>query len=285
MWYTGGFRIGPEEWQATITEATSDDGILWRDPKNLETDVVPVLQPGTPGIDEEGVETISVLQASDGEYRMYYAGARAVTPNVSYVIGLATSSDGKTWTKRPAPVLSPTLPWEAAFDAGGFEVGGVLEPSVSREGERWRMWYTAFGKEDDGPSYSRMGYAESSDGLAWEKNPEPIFRSSGQSFDAIGVSHTHVIADPVEGYHLFYVGIAGDETLRMGHAWSADGLAWEPNPNNPIVSGVPGEWDAGLVGGPSAVFVDGELRLYYMGTPKPDFSLPVRFAMTTGRCQ
>lgn len=94
-----------------------------------------------------------------------------------------------------------------------------------------------------------------------------------------------MIADPVEGYHLFYVGIAGDETLRMGHAWSADGLAWEPNPNNPIFSGVPGEWDAGLVGGPSAVFVDGELRLYYMGTPKPDFSLPVRFAMTTGRCQ
>jgi hypothetical protein len=99
-----------------------------------------------------------------------------------------------------------------------------------REGDRWRMWYTAFGKEDDGPNYARMGYAESTDGLVWEKHPEPVFRSSGQDFDAIGVSHTHVIADPVEGYHLFYVGIALDETLRMGHAWSADGLTWGQPP-------------------------------------------------------
>jgi beta-fructofuranosidase len=125
MWYTAGYRVGPEDWRASIAEATSDDGLVWNDPKNLETDVVPVLQAGTPGVDEEGVETISVVRAADGEYRMYYAGARAVTPNVAYVIGLATSQDGKVWTKRPAPVLSPTLPWEAAFEVDGVEVGGA----------------------------------------------------------------------------------------------------------------------------------------------------------------
>ena len=37
-------------------------------------------------------------------------------------------------------------------------------------------------------------------------------------------------------------------------------------------------------GGPTALFVDGTLRLYYMGTTNPDFIEPVRFALAEGRC-
>lgn len=111
-----------------------------------------------------------------------------------------------------------------------------------------------------------------------------MFRGQGLGFDEFGVGHTNVVKDPVDGYHLFYVGISADEVLRLGHAWSADGLTWEPNPNNPVIAGEVGAWDEGLVGGPSAVVVDGALRVYYMGTPRSDFSQAVHFALTTADC-
>lgn len=284
MWFTAGHRIGENVWQSSIAHARSDDGILWDDPKDLDEDVLPVLEPGLAGVDATGTETISVLVGDDGMWRMFYSGALSEAPDVSYVIALATSRDGVAWTKHPEPVLTPTLGWEQPFDAGGFEVGGVLEPTVLLEDGRYRMWYTAFGHEGDEPAYARIGHAESDDGLVWTKSETPVFRGANVEFDVLGVSHTNVVKDPIDGYHLFYVGIAANEDLRLGHAWSPDGLDWQPNPANPILSGVPGEWDARLVGGPSALIIDGTLRLYYMGTTVPDFSAPVRFAMTEAVC-
>ena len=288
MWFTGGEQVGDlmtsPMWQPGIVIAESADGILWQDPKNLQSDVVPVLRPGTAGIDETGVETAAVVKNGDDTY-LYYTGDRAVSPSSVHVIGLATSQDGANFQKHPTPVLSATLPWEQPFDAGGFEVGGVLEPSVIIEDGVWRLWYQAFGREGTGLDYSRFGYAESSDGIQWSKRAEPIFRGQLGTFEALGVAHTNVVKDPRGGYHLFYVGIGTDENLRMGHAFSNDGLVWDRNPKNPIIEGVMGSFDAGLAGGPSAVFVGDTIYLFYMGTPKPDFSEPTRFALSIGSCE
>ncbi len=284
MWYSGGRRVGESEWELGIVEASSQDGVLWTDPKDLAMDVVPVLSGGTPGLDEFGTETVSVVRDPGGGYRMYYTGDRGEAPASLHVIGMATSPDGTVWTKHEAPVLTATLPWEQPFDAGGFMVGGVLEPSVIHEDGVWRMWYQGFGHEGEDPAYARFGHATSTDGVVWTKREEPVFRGQGLGFDEFGVGHTNVVKDPVDGYHLFYVGISADEVLRLGHAWSADGLTWEPNPNNPVIAGEVGAWDEGLVGGPSAVIVDGALRVYYMGTPRSDFSQAVHFALTTADC-
>lgn len=288
MWFTGGARItGPTEdplWEAGIVAAESADGVLWEDPKDLTNDVVPVLRPGTAGIDETGVETPAIV-LHEGEYRLYYTGDRSVAPSSVHVIGLASSTDGDSWVKADAPVLTATLPWEQPFDAGGFEVGGVLEPTVMVDEGTWKLWYQGFGQLDGEVSYSRFGYAESLDGLSWEKRDDPIFTGEPDTFEALGVGHTNVVRDPSGGYHLFYVGIGLDEQLRMGHAYSDDGLAWQRNPNNPIIEGVAGEFDAGVVGGPSALFVDGELWLYYMGTGSPDFSQPAYFGLSKGTCE
>ena len=121
--------------------------------------------------------------------------------------------------------------------------------------------------------------------MTWDKRPDPIFTGEPGTFEALGVGHTNVVHDPNGGYHLFYVGIGLDEHLRMGHAYSDDGIVWERDPNNPIFEGVAGEFDAGVTGGPSAVFVDGELWLYYMGTGAPDFSQPTFFALSKGVCE
>ena len=106
----------------------------------------------------------------------------------------------------------------------------MLEPSVLYEDGRWRMWYVGFGHDPEDPddvSYSRIGYAESTDGVTWAKRPEPVLVGGGDGFESLGVSHPNVVADPRGGYHLFYVGIGADEELRMGHAYSTDGIVWE----------------------------------------------------------
>lgn len=60
------------------------------------------------------------------------------------------------------PVIEPDpkLIWEA---------GGVFAPAVIYENNKWRMLYRAYGKD----KISRFGYAESNDGIIWEKNIEP----------------------------------------------------------------------------------------------------------------
>lgn len=293
MWYTAGERLvgddGEPTWRAVIASSTSADGVVWEDTKDLERDVRAQLVGGTEGLDPEGVETFSAVPMDDGSYVAYFSGGLAASPSTDYAIGRATSADGVTWDKRTTPVMTSELAWEQPFDAGGFEVGGVLEPSVIVEDGVWRMWYAGFGRDPDEPddvAYARIGYAESADGITWTKRPDPVFvRDPGVEFEALGVSHPNVVADPRGGYHLFYVGIGVDEDLRMGHAYSVDGFTWERNPANPIIEGVPGEFDAGMVGGPSALFVGDRLELFYMASTKPDFSEPVHFLRTvaTGR--
>jgi predicted GH43/DUF377 family glycosyl hydrolase len=61
---------------------------------------------------------------------------------------------------EPLVKPDPELDWEA---------GGVFSPAVIHENGSWKMLYRAFGKDQ----ISRMGYAESDDGILWRKSKEP----------------------------------------------------------------------------------------------------------------
>jgi predicted GH43/DUF377 family glycosyl hydrolase len=60
------------------------------------------------------------------------------------------------------PLIEPdlSLDWEA---------GGVFAPAVIRENYKWKMLYRAYGAD----KISRLGYAESSDGIKWKKYRKP----------------------------------------------------------------------------------------------------------------
>jgi hypothetical protein len=77
-----------------------------------------------------------------------------------YVIKHAHSSDGLHW-QRPADVcILPRHPMEA-----------FSRPCVIREGEVYKMWYCYRDSHDyrGGNGSYRIGYAESPDGLAWQR--------------------------------------------------------------------------------------------------------------------
>lgn len=287
MWFTTANPTPPANLRSAYAE--SDDGLTWR----LVDDAA--IEPSAGTFDGNGVETVSVVRAG-GELVAYYTGDEPPEGSNRFAIGRATSSDGIAWNKRATPVVAPALAWEQPFcddDACTNRVGGPLEPSVIFDGTTYRMWYAALGALDAIPSF-RVGYATSADGITWERRADPVFTAGpAGAWDEVLVSHTHVIAGPGGGYHLFYFGSSLADHARcdaaggclltpgsIGHAFSEDGVTWTRDPA-PILS--PQGFSAWSVGGPSALIEDGVLKLWYFGTPAAH-SIDLRIAFASAPC-
>jgi predicted GH43/DUF377 family glycosyl hydrolase len=98
----------------------------------------------------------------EGRYRMWYmSGVRWTMedgrPKHYYHIRYAESPDGLNW-KRDGHVCIDFKPGEYA----------IARPSVVRDRGRYRMWFPYRGDR------YKIGYAESSDGLTWERMDEQV---------------------------------------------------------------------------------------------------------------
>ncbi len=129
-------------------------------------DATVVLKPGTGDAwDSAQVSSPSVVRTDNG-YAMYYNGSRTLGDRM---IGMATSTDGITWTKYndPStggefadsdPVLKPT--------AGAWDNVTVHQPSVVISPDGWVMLYRSSSGRDQNMA---LGYATSTDGTHWLK--------------------------------------------------------------------------------------------------------------------
>lgn len=280
LWFTN----ADSRQRTGIARAVGSDGItwtVWRNPVAPDPVMDLVLTAPANGWDAPGLETASVLVGPDGIYRMYYTGNRVPQGSITFAIGLATSPDGITWSRREAPVLEAANAWEKPLcsnpaDPRSCSMGGVLEPSVLYDATArlYRMWYVGLGEPADSFRTYRIGHATSPDGITWTRRPSPVMALGPPgSWDEMWTSHVNVVADPGGGYHMFYFGSRpseyrdGAEMQRgaIGHAFSSDGITWERNPQNPILSPRPGELDAWTLGGPTAVVEPGRIRLWYFG--------------------
>lgn len=277
MWFTN----ANSRQRGGIARAQSADGLVWtvwRDPVRPDPVMDLVLPPPDNDWDSPGLENASVLVGPDGVYRMYYTGNRRPDGSLTFGIGLATSPDGVRWTRHGPPVLEAMHAWEqpACTAPGACRQGGVLEPSVlfDARARLYRMWYVGLGEPADGFRTFRVGHATSTDGVTWNRLPNPVFAlGPSGAWDEIWASHVNVVADAAQGYHMFYFGSAlrdyrdGIEMQRgaIGHAWSADGIRWERNPANPILAPREGQPDSWTLGGPTALVEPGRIRLWYFG--------------------
>ena len=229
-----------------IALSHSADGVKWTDP-------VKVLEPDPTSGWEECLNRASVW-FKDGTYHMWYCGqARGFTK-----IGYATSKDGLRFTRVSRdPVMIPEYPHE------GFS---VMNPYVRWDDARgrWRMWYAS------GETYEPnvLCYAESKDGLKWEKSPlNPIFvKGSGWDRDRVGGCEVHPLPDG--RWVMFYIGYSDVNTARIGAAVSPDGIrGWTRLKANPLVEPTKGEWDSAACYKPSVVRdeANGRWLLWYNG--------------------
>lgn len=144
-------------------------------------DPEPVLAPGPQGAwDSVQVTSANVLKTEAG-YVMYYEGYDGRN---AAMIGLATSPDGRRWTKHDDPATTDPQFAESdpvlRPDAAGWDKARVLDPNVVRTAAGWAMVYLSTGgvQKFARPPFA-LGYATSPDGVQWTKSAlNPIISSA-----------------------------------------------------------------------------------------------------------
>ena len=157
--------------------------------------------------------------------------------------------------KLPEPVIRADKPWEAS---------AYIYGSVFKIGDVYRMWYTCY--NDQAPNY-HMCYAESSDGLTWDK-PEG---HGSVGYKDIPASETNIVLDG-SGTIAYNPDAPADRRFLLMkfqggpngyYGWkSPDGFAWTPLSPDPLL----------LDGDVSQVTWDPEAELYIATIKKRMFT-------------
>ena len=214
MWYNGSTQpfhcpTGTLSNDRRIGYAESTDGVHWTKHYDGVGPGGSVLPLGGAGeFDAQQVGYVWVIK--DGaEYKMFYSANDALN---FWRVGLAVSSDARTWTKvrgkgATGAVLDLGKP-------GSFDAACAYQPSVVKERDSlYRMWYRACNVPGQfgGPSGGTIGYAESNDGITWVKIPQPdaggaaLTAGAAGQFDSGGLTTPSVSLDATE-WTMYYAG-------------------------------------------------------------------------------
>jgi hypothetical protein len=214
MWYNGSTEpfncpTGTLALNRRIGYADSSDGIHWTkhyDGPGPGGSVLPL--GAADAIDGQQVGYVWVLK--DGaQYKMYYS---ANDSGNFWRVGLAVSTDARTWTKVPGKLANGSV--LDLGPAGSFDAACAYQPSVVKERENlYRMWYRACAAPGrfGGPSGGVIGYAESNDGITWVKIPQPgpsgeaLGPGAAGQFDSGGLTTPSVLIDG-NGWAMYYAG-------------------------------------------------------------------------------
>jgi len=286
-WEKLGRIIHPDEsiyWMATYTgpsfaiqESSSslfDIYITGRDSKNrsligkikidindpqkvLSISEEPIFTLGEMGaFDENGVSYPAIVE-SDQKRFMYYVGwmPSVITPFQNFT-GLAVAEVGSDDFKRVsrAPILERT-------NEEPFCTGSVY---VMKEGNDWKMWYTSFlrwGKESEHKHYYRIKYADSKDGIHWNRHNKVCIDFNDDTEYAIGKPSVVKIDDI---YHMWFV-YRGEE-YKIGYAHSRDGIHWNRRDDlrHIDISETP-SWDDTAISYPHVFQYEDHLYMLYCG--------------------
>lgn len=226
----------------------------------------PIMSLGNPGeFDSDGIMPGTVIKHKD-ELWMYYTGwnARAEGARYQNEIGIAVSADGgNTFTKKfPGPIIGRS----------STEPGLAVTPFVMKHGDILKMWYISGvgwnlidGKYE--PVYV-IKYAESADGIKWERFPLQCIESR---HDMEAFSHPSVILAG-NTWHIWYCYRDshdyrdGTGAYRIGYGQSGDGITFKRYDSLAgIETGVNGGWDAKQLCYPHVLQLDSRLIMFYNG--------------------
>jgi predicted GH43/DUF377 family glycosyl hydrolase len=249
-----------------------------RDNRILEISREPLLLPGPLGnFDDHGIYASCVVP--DGERLMMYTiGWNPGVPQPLFYasIGLAVSEDGGRTFERysPAPVLGRSE----------FDPCSVTGPMVQKEGGRYRMWYVSGYKWDEidavPRSWYHIKYAESSDGVQWER--QGIVSIDHATPEEKNIGRPYVRLDG--GVYRAWYGYNHGDGYRIGYAESNDGVGFTRRDELAGISGTPGGLDGKMLAHPHVLtWRDQELMFYNGdGFGKEGVLLAVRPAQQLG---
>lgn len=164
---------------SAIGVAYSTDGINWT--KDINN---PIFTKGNIGDwDGSWIESPAILFDSlTGEYKMWYNGVDTSTWKIN--IGLATSTDGVSWTKYINNPVIQTGNW------GAYDDMWLGTPAVCKTDNYYELWYSATSTNSYNyttASFDTVSicYATSIDGINWDKHTDnPLFHTFTAPYDS-----------------------------------------------------------------------------------------------------
>lgn len=169
-------------------------------------------------------------------------------------VGFLLASDQAQIWKRVAdtPVISPTgTTWEST---------GTFNPAVIRHDNKVVMLYRA----QDADGVSRLGYADSSDGIHFSRKPEPVFTPEASYELGGGVEDPRLVKiDNL--YYLTYTGY-NKKDAQLCLATSRDLMHWDRK--GILLPAYRGKWNSGWTksGAILTEKIDGKYWMFWLGT-------------------
>ncbi len=229
---------------------------LTRPSKAQKIDSKPIFECGELGCFDENGVSYPVIVETEGERYMYYVGwmPTVLTPFQNFT-GLAKASKGSDLFTRVsrAPILGRT-------NAEPFSSGSVY---VLKEDDVWKIWYTSFlkwGEPGEHKHYYVIKYAESENGINWNRDGHICINIEDESEYAIGKPSVIKIG---EIYHMWYV-YRGEE-YRIGYAHSEDGINWIRRDDLAGIDISDYGWDSKAISYPHVFRHDDYLYMLYCG--------------------
>lgn len=228
----------------------------------------PVLDLGSCGcFDDSGAMPSSIVEHRGVKY-LFYTGWNISTPApYRKAIGVAVSHDGGHTFFRlfRGPILdrTPTEPLCAAT------------PWVLFDGSMWRMWYLSCVRweahDDRMDPYYHIKYAESEDGVQWERRG--VVALDLQSAEEGGFGRACVQRQEGSRYTMWYSYRSGrnfrhnrSASYRIGYAESHDGIAWTRMDDRARINRSEIGWDADMMAYPFVIDAgDGRELMFYNG--------------------
>lgn len=213
----------------SIAVVKGTDGIHWSEPEYC-------VQPrATKEHWEDNLNRPSVLK-KDGIWHLWYTGQYNQDDyNGTSQIFHAQSKDGVHFERTSdEPVLRPDVEWEQT---------STMNPCViwNETMNRYQMWYSAGAQFEP----KAIGYAESEDGLHWEKYlNNPVFQANPSNLWENHKTAGCQVIRREHDYLMLYIGYFNESYAQIGMAKSADGKTnWVRYENNPIIAPIHLDWE------------------------------------------
>ena len=163
---------------------------------------------------------------------------------------------------NPPAMAAPLVP-PSGRDWDGLSIGG---PAVISAAGQYHMWYQGRGLSFYGFG-SALGYAASSDGLAWAKYAGNPVLEPGEPGEWDSAYRGQVAVLEEGGlYKMWYSGGPPDGAWQTGYATSTNGLDWNIYSGNPVLeAGAAGSWDEIESDGPSVIKDGATYKMWYHG--------------------
>ena len=212
-----------------IGRARSDDGVNWTDEGRL-------LSAGATGAWDDRVASFPGIWKDGDTWYLVYEGAADDIGFSPGDIGLATSADGKTFTKHPG---NPILRHEKT----GWERVNIGTPSLYKEGDTWHLFYHGY----DG-TLCHIGVASGTSLTELTKSRANPIIPAGVERGAWDEGATGKRSSIVKEGEFYYLAFEGRTPLPDSTARWSTGLArsrtltsgWTKCPRNPLIPTTPG---------------------------------------------